>query len=180
MSPVVPSALTTPRLRLRRLRSSDGTPFAQILRDPFVARMLPRRVRTEGGRAFVTRVSREQRSGLGYAFAIVPKKLGRPIGQVRLLGWDRDDRSAEIGIWIGRRWWGDGFGPESIRAVCAFGFGTMRLHRIEALVLSGNRRAIGALEQCGFRVEGRRREAVRRNRAWHDVILLGALSPHRR
>jgi len=138
--------------------------------------MLPRRVRIEGGRAFVIRATREQRSGSGYAFAIVPKALGRPIGQVRLIDWDRESRKAEIGIWIGRHWWEEGFGPEAIRAVCAFGFGRMHLHRIEALVLSANRRAVRALEKCGFQVEGLRREAVRLNRRWQDVIVLAALS----
>jgi [ribosomal protein S5]-alanine N-acetyltransferase len=168
--------LATPRLYLRPLRIADGEPFTKILHDPQVARMLPRRVRVEGGRAFIIRVIREQRSGTGYAFAIVPKALGRPIGQVRLIGWDRESRTAEIGVWIGRRWWEEGFGPEAIRAVCAFGFGKMHLHRIEALVLSANRRAVHALEKCGFQVEVLRREAVRLNRRWHDVIVLAALS----
>jgi ribosomal-protein-alanine N-acetyltransferase len=175
MSSSTAPVLTTPRLNLRPLTTPDAEHFTRILRDPHVARMLPRRVRLEGGRAFVDRISQEQRSGAGFAFAIVPKALGYPIGQVRLIDWDQENRNAELGIWIGRHWWEEGFGPEAIRAVGASGFGKMRLHRIEALVLSENRRAARALEKCGFQLEGRRREVVRFNRGWRDVMVLAAL-----
>jgi RimJ/RimL family protein N-acetyltransferase len=172
--------LITPRLYLRPLRPADARPFATILRDPQVGRMLPRRVRREGGQSFVDRVLREQRAGSCYTFAIAPKGHRIAIGEVRLFRWNRDDRNAEIGIWIGRRWWGQGLGPEAIRAVCAFGFGTMRLHRIVAEALTENRRSIRALEGCGFRLEGRMRHAVLLNRRWCDLSILATLDPHAR
>jgi [ribosomal protein S5]-alanine N-acetyltransferase len=175
MSPARSLMLSTARLNLRPLRTSDGGALAKILRDPRVGRTLPYRVRTEGGEAFVARVQQEQRAGTNFAFAIVPKGLAEPIGQVRLMDWNRRDRHAEIGLFIGRRWWGKGFGPEAIRAVCDFGFGSLGLHRVDAWVVEGNTRSVQALRKCGFQVEGLRREATRVNRRWYDVVLLGAV-----
>lgn len=138
--------------------------------------MLPPRVRKEGGRRFVSRVLGEVRRGRGPAFAIVPRDSSRAVGQIRFFDWHRSDRRAEIGYWLQRRHWGKGYGTEAVSLACAFGFGRMRLHRIVAKVVDGNRRSTRVLEHVGFRLEGRSRKSFRLGGHWVDELDFGLLS----
>jgi RimJ/RimL family protein N-acetyltransferase len=137
--------------------------------------MLSPRVRLERGIEFVTRVLNEQRRGRGYSFSILRNDSRVLIGQIRLLDWSPADGRAEVGYWIRRREWGRGFGSEALRLVCRFGFRTMRLHRIIATVVVGNRRSIRTLERVGFRREGRGRRAARLARGWADEWMYSML-----
>ncbi|MGW0479935.1 GNAT family N-acetyltransferase [Nonomuraea sp. NPDC003214] len=51
----------------------------------------------------------------------------------------------------------------------------MRLHRIRLTVVAENTAAIRVYEKAGFIVEGREREAFRRNATWHDMVIMGLL-----
>lgn len=70
---------------------------------------------------------------------------------------------------------GQGLGREITRLVVAWGFGGLRLHRIELEVLAFNTRAIRCYLACGFRQEGVRREAELYPDGWKDLISMGLL-----
>jgi len=70
---------------------------------------------------------------------------------------------------------GQGLGREVTRLVVAWGFGELRLHRIELEVLAFNARAIRCYLACGFRSEGVRREAELYPHGWQDLIVMGLL-----
>lgn len=58
---------------------------------------------------------------------------------------------------------------------CQYGFQSLRLHRIEALVVEGNVGSRRILEKVGFRLEGTERDGARVHRRWVDVWRLGLL-----
>jgi ribosomal-protein-alanine N-acetyltransferase len=58
-----------------------------------------------------------------------------------------------LGYELARRAWGHGFATEAVGAIVDFGHRTMRLHRIDALVVSGNDASAAVLRKCGFRRE---------------------------
>jgi RimJ/RimL family protein N-acetyltransferase len=58
---------------------------------------------------------------------------------------------------------GRGIGTFAMRALCDFGFRTLRTHRIELGVYPSNHRAIAVYEKVGFK-----REAVLRRDIYHD------------
>jgi RimJ/RimL family protein N-acetyltransferase len=157
------------------LLRTDGAALNAVLRDRQVTRNLPYRVRHETGEEWVTRVLVAQRRGDGIAFAIRP--VGEPtvVGQIRLFRWSLQDRQAEVGYWIRRSFWGRGFGSDSLRLACRFGFREMGLHRIVATVVSGNERSLRALERVGFRREGVARESASLADGWADEVTLGLL-----
>lgn len=70
---------------------------------------------------------------------------------------------------------GQGLGREITRLVLAWAFGDLGVHRVELEVLDFNRRAIRCYLACGFRQEGRRREAELYPDGWHDLIIMGIL-----
>ena len=121
------------------------------------------------------RVLDEQRSGEGFSFAIVVTGSREVVGQVRLMDWSRAEKRAEIGVWLKREYWGKGCGTDAVRLACRFGFGSMRLHRILAKVVSGNDSSAAMLRKLGFRQEGTLRKEARVGRAWSDVWVYGLL-----
>ncbi|HIC94568.1 MAG TPA: N-acetyltransferase, partial [Anaerolineae bacterium] len=56
-----------------------------------------------------------------------------------------------------------------------FAFREMNLHRVYLSVHDYNERAIRCYEKCGFRHEGRLREALFRDGRYHDELMMGIL-----
>ena len=73
------------------------------------------------------------------------------IGFVRI---DQATRSAELGAAIGRAHWGRGFATRAAGLALDYGFSTLRLATIEAVVLPENARTLRILGQLGFCAAG--------------------------
>ncbi|MDZ4671159.1 MAG: GNAT family protein [Phototrophicales bacterium] len=83
---------------------------------------------------------------------------------------------AWVGIFIGDPDdWGKGYGSEAMNILIRFGFMELNLHHISLTVFSYNPRAIKAYEKVGFVHEGKRREALYRDGAYHDMHIMGIL-----
>lgn len=101
---------------------------------------------------------------------------GRFIGTARLHGLDEVDRRARYAVGLlDRGLLAIGLGTEITRAVVAYGFGEVGLHRIDLRVLAYNTRAIRCYLRCGFVEEGRERDAAFVSGAWHDDVIMGML-----
>ena len=168
--------LRGPRIELRPLALSDAPALDRILWDGHVTRYLPPLVRRESGEEFVRRVLQGQRQGDGVAFVIVPRGVRDAVGQIRFFHWSRETRDAELGYWLRRSEWGQGWATEAVGLACRFGVRAMRLRRIEALVLDGNRASVRVLEKAGFHLEGRSRQSERLSRGWVDELRFGLLA----
>jgi len=109
-------------------------------------------------------------------FAICLTQGDRHIGNCGLMGIDRDNRTATLGIFIGERdCRGQGLGTEAVRTLCRFAFEEMDLRKIRLDTQAGNEAALKAYERVGFRREGLlRQEFYRRGRAL-DVVRMGLL-----
>ena len=81
--------------------------------------------------------------------------------------------TGQLGYWVGESRAGQGLATAAVRAICAFAFGQLRLHRIEAGCLPSNARSRRVLEKAGFRLEGRARAYLKINGAWADHLLFG-------
>jgi len=162
-------------VELRPLQLSDARALNLVLRDRRATRFLPPRVREETGTQFVTRILREKGREEGTPFAIRPVGSEETIGQIRLFNWSPLEREAEVGFWIRRKHWGQGFGTDALRLICRFGFRSMSLHRIEAIVVVGNVGSRKVLEKAGFRAEGRNRKSARLGERWIDAWRFGLL-----
>jgi RimJ/RimL family protein N-acetyltransferase len=100
----------------------------------------------------------------------------RFIGLVALTGAEAETGGAELDRYIGEKdRWGKGYGTEATRLICRYGFGTMRLHRIQLWVADANRAAIRVYEKAGFVEEGRARDTIRQGGEWHDMVLMSLL-----
>lgn len=84
-----------------------------------------------------------------HAFAILRKGEDRLIGVVGLTV-DPSGESAEIGYWVGRDYWGQGYATEAVRRVLLFGFGVLGLAQVDAFVFPGNDASVRVLTNTGF------------------------------
>jgi RimJ/RimL family protein N-acetyltransferase len=86
-----------------------------------------------------------------------------------------DFRRANIGYEIAPAYWAKGYATEAARAILAFGFGELRLHRIWARCVAENVASYQVLEQVGMRREGRLREEEWMKGRWWDILVYGIL-----
>jgi ribosomal-protein-alanine N-acetyltransferase len=90
------------------------------------------------------------RQQTGIRWAIVPKGSAVSVGTIGLTITSKEERSAELGIVIGRSHWGQGIGTSAARLVLRYAFDTLGLAEIRAEVLQSNVASRRVLEKLGF------------------------------
>jgi RimJ/RimL family protein N-acetyltransferase len=135
--------------------------------------------KTPWSRASAERFSTELLAQTGetaypYVFCLLGSE--KAIGSVSLNHVDKVNGSGEVGIFIGdRRYLGKGYGTDALNALLDFGFGELRLERIELGVFDYNPRAIRSYEKAGFQTEVIERHARFHRGAHHDVRIMAIL-----
>ncbi|WP_409304829.1 GNAT family N-acetyltransferase [Peribacillus sp. SCS-155] len=113
----------------------------------------------------------------GYTFGILLKDAGALIGVVSLTEVVRGDlQSCWIGYCLDKNNNGKGYMTQAVRLAVGYGFGKLKLHRIEAGVMPHNRASIRVLEKAGFHKEGIGRQNVRINGKWEDHQTLAIIN----
>ena len=97
------------------------------------------------------------------------------IGLCKLFEFEYQSK-AEIGYWIGTRYWNNGFATEAVRSVVAFAFGMLELHRVYASTDVTNLASQRVLEKLGFEKEGVLKQDARRNGVWSDSAIFAILN----
>ena len=98
----------------------------------------------------------EQQGRDRYHFVICLRSDGRPIGATDLREISLEDGRAAFGIMIGEKAeWNRGYGTDALNAICDFGFGQLRLERIELDVYADNTSAQRSYEKAGFHARAR-------------------------
>jgi RimJ/RimL family protein N-acetyltransferase len=109
-------------------------------------------------------------------YVICLRSDDRPVGGIDLREVDLRNGSASLGIAIGDPDdTGQGYGTAALRALIGFGFGELRLERIQLDVYDFNERARQVYERVGFVHEGTLRRALFREGAYHDVHRMAIL-----
>ena len=110
---------------------------------------------------------------LGFA---IETKDGAHIGNCGLHKGSPENRSAELGIFIGEsEYRSKGYGTDAARTLVRFAFDEMNLHRVELHVFDFNERAIASYRKCGFIEEARLRQARYQDGVYHDVLIMAVL-----
>jgi len=140
--------LETERLVLRRFRSADAGEFARLSGDWAVASMtsdIPYPFSPAQAQGWLKPVRGEAR------FAI--EHEGRLIGGAGF--YRRPSGAAELGFWLGRQWWRQGFATEATRAVVRFGLSNPRLPGYSSAHFVDNPASARVLLKLGFEPVGR-------------------------
>ncbi|GES28714.1 GNAT family protein [Streptomyces angustmyceticus] len=111
--------------------------------------------------------------------AVEDRESGAFLGELALHDIDAPNACGSFRIALAPDATGRGIGTEAIRLLLDYAFDRVGLHRVQLEVYDYNPRARRAYEKCGFEVEGRMREALFWDGAWHDVLVMAALRPRR-
>ena len=76
---------------------------------------------------------------------------------------------------MGADYWNRGYATEATRAMLAFGFERLGLHRVRAATLSPNVGAWRVLEKLGMVREGELRETTLLDGGWANSLIYGML-----
>jgi RimJ/RimL family protein N-acetyltransferase len=111
---------------------------------------------------------------LNQRFAIVAEECGL-IGTANLVEINWKDRNAFHGMMIGdKNIRGKGLGTDTVMAIMRYAFEELGLERLDGSMIEYNEPSVKLYcDKCGWKVEGRKKNAYwRKNRFW-DKLLVG-------
>jgi [ribosomal protein S5]-alanine N-acetyltransferase len=165
------------RVLLREPREDDAAPLFEFTSDPEVIRFLA--VAPPGSPDdtlhFIAKCREHRGQDREYVYVIAGVADDRVMGVIGLRHIDQLLRTAQIGTWLGRKYWGTGANDEAKRLLLDFSFGPLALHRIEARIAVGNHHSRRAFERLGATCEGRLRESFFKDGVYHDQDLFVVL-----
>lgn len=162
--------LTTAGLVLRPFTVADADVLEAVINDAEIAAgtmTIPHPYPKGAGRPFIEQHAERWGAGKSATWAITGTD-GELLGAISLR-FTLAHRRAEVGYWIARKAWGRGAATEALRAVIAFGFDVLGLHRVDAHHFVENPASGRVMQKAGMRSEGRRRGAVFRDGVPRDV-----------
>jgi ribosomal-protein-alanine N-acetyltransferase len=110
----------------------------------------------------------------GVTFAITRKPDGVLLGAISLMDISKGHQ-AELGYWVGKPHWNQGYCTEAASAVLRYGFSVLGLIRIHAHFLTRNPASGRVMQKLGMRHEGCRRQHVMKWGKHEDIELYGIL-----
>jgi [ribosomal protein S5]-alanine N-acetyltransferase len=171
-------ALDTRRLRLRPFRMDDAASVQRQLSEREVAdttASIPHPYPPGAAAEWIAAASTREACGQARIFAVTRRDDGLLVGCVELrIG--RGGHRAELGYWIGRAHWNNGYATEAAGEIVRWGFATLGLHRVHAAHFTRNPASGRVLARIGMRHEGTLRRHVLRWEVPEDLELYGLLA----
>lgn len=167
--------LETQRLLLRPMVYTDAPKIYEYMQDRDIAyntSLIPYPYPVGAAEAWMEQTWEQAASRESYTFAVVLKAEDRMIGSMGI-GQNAAHNRAEIGYWMGKRYWGQGYASEACRRLIQFGFEDLGLNRIQASYFTRNPASRRVMEKAGMRYEGVLRQYVFK---WGEYIDLGFCS----
>jgi len=159
---------------LKPLEISQAENYIRWLKDPAVNIFLAKDYRDLNLKKEKEYIKKFDKSQTIINWAIYTKD-GAHIGSTGLKEIDsKNDLKAVWGIFIGdKNYWGKGHGTDVLKTVLKYAFSKLKLNRVELIVFPFNKRGIRCYEKCGFKIEGVKRQAVRKNGKFFDDVIMG-------
>jgi len=169
--------LETDRLILRPFDLSDAPEIQRLAGDRAVAATtenIPHPYEDGMAESWISGHAEALEKGTDVHFAVVLKSTDDLAGTISLMRIVKGHR-AELGYWIGKPCWGNGYCTEASRAVMAFGFDRLGLNRVHARHAAKNPASGCVMKKLGMTHEGRLRRHVRKWGQVDDLVLYGIL-----
>jgi RimJ/RimL family protein N-acetyltransferase len=174
--PLPQPILNTPRLILRELTLADAPAVHRLAGEREVAattRLIPHPYPEGLAEVWISGLADRYAKGENASFAITLKD-GPLIGAIGLL-INLGDNHAELGYWIGKPFWNQGYCTEAARAVVAYGFESVNLQRVFANYFAINPASGRVMAKLGMQPEGVLRKHRFKWGEYVDLIVCGLL-----
>lgn len=136
--------------------------------------MIPHPYTEENGRAWLKYQNESLESGKGVTYAVTMQDSGELVGAVSLT-IDKKNNLAELGYWIGRPYWNNGYATRAARRLIQFGFEELKLNKIHAHYMIRNPASGRVMIKAGMKHEGSLRQAVLKGNNYEDIEVYAIL-----
>lgn len=147
--------METERLIFRNYTLDDFEQLYQMTRDPDVVRFIGdgKPWTRERALQMLQRSMQLNEEGKGL-FACIRKEDGRYIGHSGIVPQEVEGKQEmEIGYWIQKQFWGQGYGLEQAQAWKQYGFQMLNADRLVSLIQAGNTASRRIAEKNGMKLE---------------------------
>ncbi len=122
--------------------------------------------------AFIGKISKQiNEAGTWFQFVIIEKETQKIIGDLGVHFFDSDNKQAEIGCTLNKKFHNKGYATESVKSIIAYLFNELNKHRIITTIDPENINSIRLVERIGFRKEAHFVESLFINGKWVDDLL---------
>ncbi|WP_442593763.1 GNAT family N-acetyltransferase [Neobacillus sp. D3-1R] len=169
--------IETNRLLLRTLNTNDSERIEELAGDYDVAKTtltVPHPYPGGSAKNFIESVLEAEKSGRLVIFAIIEKEQQQLIGIINL-SVNPTYRRGELAYWVGKPYWGKGYGTEAAKSLLAFGFEELNLNKIFAQSFTNNPGSYKIMEKIGLKYEGTLKQHVARFGEFYDLAHYGIL-----
>jgi ribosomal-protein-alanine N-acetyltransferase len=170
--------IVTERLILRPYRLEDTKELQRLIGERDVVKTLtnvPYPYEDGMGEEWINGRQESFEQGKTVDLAITHRQEGFFIGGISLMNIDQPSERAEIGYWIGKPYWRNGYGTEAAKAIVKYGFETLGLHRINCRHFGNNPASGRILKKIGMKHEGCQRQTYKKWGKFEDFELYGIL-----
>lgn len=174
---IVMARIETERLYLRSLNVSDADRVEELASVYDVAKTtlnIPHPYPKDSAKEFIERVNADEENGEIVSFAVIKKDSDSLIGIINIK-LSPSHKRGELGYWIGKPYWGEGYCTEAARALLPFGFADLDLNKIIAAALTSNPGSWRVMEKIGLTYEGTLKQHVYRFDKFFDLVTYGLL-----
>jgi [ribosomal protein S5]-alanine N-acetyltransferase len=169
--------LQTRRLFLRPFELPDGGDVRRLAGDRAIADttlQIPHPYEVGMAEEWILTHPFRFEAGEQVVFAVVLRESGQLIGAMGLV-IEGKFRRAELGYWIGRPYWGNGYCTEAGKAILEYGFQALNLNRIHAYHFKRNPASGRVMQKLGMKHEGTSPQHIMKWGVFEDVELYGII-----
>lgn len=169
--------LATARLRLRPFMVADAADVMRLAGERAIADTtlnIPHPYKEGMAEEWIGKHQDVFDGDQGVTFAIARKLDGDLVGAISLMGMSKGHQ-AELGYWIGKPYWNQGYCTEAGRALLRYAFADLALVHVHACHITRNPASGRVMQKLGMRHEGCRRQHVRRWDKTEDLEVYGIL-----
>ena len=173
----MPPTLETERLILRPIMDSDAADVQRLAGDEAIADTtlnIPHPYDILRAKEWIESLHPQFEKGTRTVFAIVARQSETFMGAIELR-IDRRFQRGELGYWIGKPHWNNGYCTEAGRAILEYGFVRLSLNRIYGSHFSRNAASGRVLLKLGMLHEGHARQHVKKGDRFEDIETYGIL-----
>ncbi len=169
--------LHSTRLILRPFALSDAKDVQRLAGDRAIADTtlnIPHPYEDGTAEEWISTHQPRYESGELANFAVTLREEDALVGAIGLMITPRFDR-AELGYWIGKPYWNNGYCTEAGRAVLRYGFQTLNLNRIHASHMTRNPASGRVMQKLGMVHEGTVKQHSKKWDVFEDLELYGII-----
>lgn len=169
--------LWTERLQLRPFESSDSPRVQELAGDIAIADKtlnIPHPYEDGMAEEWISTHQSQYETGELANWAMILQSEKLLIGAIGLTFNQRFKR-AELGYWLGKSYWSQGYCTEAARAVVNYGFDQLKLNKIVGMHFARNPVSGKIMVKVGMKKEGVLREHVIRWDNFEDLVCYGIL-----